>query len=259
MQEPYRAANCSTALKRNGSNFVEWLTCLNRVLCVAFNSETSIDDSPSPLNDLLPEENRAIFHFINASIPHEFALWIRINPSQTTARAFFDAIKTRCFPGNCLKKLHVVCEMLTMLVENGSGSPWPNNVLVLSLCRTFAILKKLGVEADELKGLLAQAACHTPATLNQVAFGQLVMAAILEKGDNKLTFTFVGQVIINASTKCDDGIQQGSPFVYCVTDLPLFNCPESPNQKVPWRQAADIRRPPEHLVNKFGAACFHCG
>ncbi|MBW0494722.1 hypothetical protein O181_034437 [Austropuccinia psidii MF-1] len=81
MQEPYRATDCFAALKSDGLSFAEWLTCLNRALCVAFNSETSIDDSPSSLNDCLPEENRAICHFINASIPHKFALCIGINPS----------------------------------------------------------------------------------------------------------------------------------------------------------------------------------
>ncbi|MBW0468288.1 hypothetical protein O181_008003 [Austropuccinia psidii MF-1] len=121
-----------------------------------------------------------------------------------------------------------------------------------------SVLFKLGVKANELKVLLAQAACHAPATLNQ-----LVMAAILAKGDEKPTSTFVGKVILNASTKRNDGIQKGSPFVYCVTDPPmtlsLFNCLKSPNQKVPWPKAADIRQPPEHLADKFGAACFHCG
>ncbi|MBW0481716.1 hypothetical protein O181_021431 [Austropuccinia psidii MF-1] len=179
MQEPYRADNRFAALKSDGSEFVEWLTCLNRVLCVAFKSEMSINNSPSALNDSLPEENRAICHFINASIPHKFSLCIGINPSQTTARAFFDAIKTHCCPGNCFEKLCV----------------------------------KLGVEANELKGLLAQAACHPPATPDQTAFNQLVTAAILAKGDDKPTSTFVGQ-------------------------------------KVPWQQAANIRRPPEHLVDR---------
>ncbi|MBW0511331.1 hypothetical protein O181_051046 [Austropuccinia psidii MF-1] len=35
MQEPYHAADCFAPLKSNGSNFPEWLICLNRVLCVA--------------------------------------------------------------------------------------------------------------------------------------------------------------------------------------------------------------------------------
>ncbi|MBW0488317.1 hypothetical protein O181_028032 [Austropuccinia psidii MF-1] len=39
MQEPYRAADCFNQLRSDGSNFTEWVTCLNRVLCVAFNSK----------------------------------------------------------------------------------------------------------------------------------------------------------------------------------------------------------------------------
>ncbi|MBW0591512.1 hypothetical protein O181_131227 [Austropuccinia psidii MF-1] len=78
MQEPYRAANCLAPLKSNGSNFADWLTSLNRVLCVALNTEMLIDDSHSSIDNLLREENRAICHFIYASIPHKFALCIGI-------------------------------------------------------------------------------------------------------------------------------------------------------------------------------------
>ncbi|MBW0467837.1 hypothetical protein O181_007552 [Austropuccinia psidii MF-1] len=81
-----------------------------------------------------------------------------------------------------------------MLVENASGDPKPNTNIVPSLRRAFAMFKKLSVE-----GLLAQVACHAPPTLDQDTFDQLVMAAILLKGDEKPSSTFVGQVIINAS------------------------------------------------------------
>ncbi|MBW0515779.1 hypothetical protein O181_055494 [Austropuccinia psidii MF-1] len=51
MQEPYRAPNSFAPLKSDGSNFAEWLTCLNRVLCVALNTEMLIDDSPSSIDN----------------------------------------------------------------------------------------------------------------------------------------------------------------------------------------------------------------
>ncbi|MBW0517256.1 hypothetical protein O181_056971 [Austropuccinia psidii MF-1] len=123
MQEPYRAPNPFAPLKSKGSNFAEWLTCLNRVLCVALNTEMLMDDSPASINNQLPEENRAICHFINASIPHEFALCIVVTPLQLTANDFFDTIKARCCPGNCFEKLRIIHEMLSMLVKNGSGPP----------------------------------------------------------------------------------------------------------------------------------------
>ncbi|MBW0465818.1 hypothetical protein O181_005533 [Austropuccinia psidii MF-1] len=153
--------------------------------------------------------------------------------------------------------------MLNMLIENGSGAPQPNNVLVLSLRRTFAMFKKLGVKADELDGLLAQAACHAPETLDQTAFDQLVTAAILSKGNEKPNSTFVRQVILNASVKANDHTRQLSPFVYRMADPPTTPThtrrPPSPGPPLPWRQASDVRRPPDHLIGKFGAACFHCG
>ncbi|MBW0480772.1 hypothetical protein O181_020487 [Austropuccinia psidii MF-1] len=77
------------------------------------------------------------------------------------------------------------------------------------------MFKKLVIKADELEGLLAQAACHAPATLNQ-----LVTTAILAKGEEKPNSTFVGQVILNASTKADENACQLSFFVYHMADPP---------------------------------------
>ncbi|MBW0462496.1 hypothetical protein O181_002211 [Austropuccinia psidii MF-1] len=232
MQEPYRAANCVAPLKSNGSNFSECLTCLN--------TEMLIDNSLSSIDNWSLEENRAICHFINVSIPHKFALCIGFTPLQLKAKDFFDAIKAHCCPGKHFEKLWIIREMLGMLVKNGSGSPKRNNVLVLSLCRTFAIFKKLGIKADELEGLLAQAACHTPTTLNQTAFDQLVTTAILAKGEEKPNSTFVGQVILNASTKANKNTRQLSPFVYHMVDLPTTPIhsqrPRSPGPSHPWHQ-----------------------
>ncbi|MBW0528986.1 hypothetical protein O181_068701 [Austropuccinia psidii MF-1] len=215
-------------------------------------------NSPSSLNNRLPEENRAICHFIDTSIPHEFALCVGITPSRSKEKAFFVAIKAYCSLGNRFEKLFLVRSTLTMLVKNGSGTPQPNNMIILLLCCTFVLLKKLGVDVNKLEGLLAQAACHAPATLNQ-----LVTTAILAKGEEKPNSTFVGQIIFNASTKDDKDNCQLSPFVYCIADPPATPThpqrPRSPGPTQPWRQEAEVRRPPDHLIDRFGAACFHCG
>ncbi|MBW0467033.1 hypothetical protein O181_006748 [Austropuccinia psidii MF-1] len=102
MQEPYCAADHFPKHKGDGSNFPEWVSSLNCVLSIAFNSEALVDDSPSLLDGQSPQENQAISHFIDASIPHDFALCIGVIPSQVTARDFFDAIKARCCPGSCM-------------------------------------------------------------------------------------------------------------------------------------------------------------
>ncbi|MBW0585988.1 hypothetical protein O181_125703, partial [Austropuccinia psidii MF-1] len=134
--------------------------------------------------------------------------------------------------------------------------------LILTLCQTFAIFKKLGVEADELEGLLAQAAFHAPPNLGQVAFDQLVTAAILAKGDKKPSSTFVGQVIMNTSQRSSQSTQRSSPFIYWVSE-PLdsttpYSCLQSPHFFRPLASTNNVHRPPEHLVNKFGGSCFHC-
>ncbi|MBW0478742.1 hypothetical protein O181_018457 [Austropuccinia psidii MF-1] len=86
MQEPYQAANYFDHLQSNGGNFTEWVAFLNRVLCIAFNSEILVDDSPSLLENHSPAENCTILHFIDASIPPNFALCIGIIPSHTLAK-----------------------------------------------------------------------------------------------------------------------------------------------------------------------------
>ncbi|MBW0577263.1 hypothetical protein O181_116978 [Austropuccinia psidii MF-1] len=95
MQEPYRAANRSNHLQSNGSSFVEWVSGINWVLCVALNSKLSVGDSPSLLENCSPQENRAISHFVNATLPSNFALCVGIVPSCATEKEFFDMIKAR--------------------------------------------------------------------------------------------------------------------------------------------------------------------
>ncbi|MBW0515496.1 hypothetical protein O181_055211 [Austropuccinia psidii MF-1] len=233
MQEPYGTHNRISPLLNDGSSYRKWLSCVNCMLCIAFSSEESVSDSPSLLNNRSAVENQAISHFINLTIPHDFVLCVGIIPSRTTAKQFFEAIKTQLCPGNQFQKLKVVRNMVNLLVENGSGMPKTNTQLILSLCQTFVLLEQLKVEAYKLEGLIAQAACHASPTLNQVAFDQLVMAAILAKNEDKPSSTFVGQVILNASSKAEDFARNSSSFVY-------------------------FCGPPEHLVDKFGAACFHC-
>ncbi|MBW0473202.1 hypothetical protein O181_012917 [Austropuccinia psidii MF-1] len=82
---------------------------------------------------------------------------------------------------------------------------------------------KLGIKANKLKGLLAQETCWAPPTLDQTAFNQLITVAILSKGDEKPSSTFVSQVIINASQRVSKQAREPSPFVYH-----LSNPPEEP-------------------------------
>ncbi|MBW0512035.1 hypothetical protein O181_051750 [Austropuccinia psidii MF-1] len=149
-------------------------------------------------------------------------------------------------------------------MANNSDTPKSNTSIVLSLCRTFAMFKKLGIEAaDKLKGLLTQVMCHTPPTLDQTAFNQLITAAILSKGDDKPSLTFVGQVIFNTSQRGDKQAWKLSPFIYCLSDTsePLASSlrPHSPYNPQPLHLLSEVHQPPNHLVDKFGASCFHCG
>ncbi|MBW0501141.1 hypothetical protein O181_040856 [Austropuccinia psidii MF-1] len=170
------ARNSNAAEMHNGSNFAEWVSGLNKVLCIAFNSELLVDNNPLLLENHSPQENRAISHFIDVTIPPDIALCIGVIPARTSSKDSFDAIKARCCPGNRFQKLKVVRDSLGVLIENGTGHPQSNTTNILTLCRAFAMFKKLGVDADELEGLLAQAACHAPPNVGQVSFNQLVTA-----------------------------------------------------------------------------------
>ncbi|MBW0552967.1 hypothetical protein O181_092682 [Austropuccinia psidii MF-1] len=177
-------------------------------------------------------------------------------PSRSTAKEFFHAIKAQCCPGSRFHKLKVVRELLCILVASDANTT--NTSIVLSLCCTFAMFKKLGIEADELKGLLAQATCWAPPTLDQ-----LITAAILSKGDEKPSLTFVGQVIINASQRGTEQPREPSPFVYHLSDPPdaptIYSRPRSPYSSQPSVLSGDVRRPASHIVDRFGASCFHYG
>ncbi|MBW0474000.1 hypothetical protein O181_013715 [Austropuccinia psidii MF-1] len=215
------------------------LTSLNCVLCVAFNSEASIEDSPSLLDGRSPQENWAISHFIDALIPHNFALCIGVIPSHSTAKEFFDAIKAQCCPGSRFHKLKVVCELLRILVASDANTT--NTSIVLSLRCTFAMFKKLVIKADELEGLLAQATCWAPP-----AFNQLSTKAILSKGDEKPSLTFVGQVIINASQQGTKQPREPSPFIYHLSNPPdapmTYSRPRSPYGSQPSVSSGDVRQ-----------------
>ncbi|MBW0525281.1 hypothetical protein O181_064996 [Austropuccinia psidii MF-1] len=244
MQEPYRVADQSNHLQSNRSNFAEWVSGLNRVLCVALNSKQSVNDCPSFLEDRSLQENRAISHFINAMLPPDFSLCIGVVLARMTAKGFFDTVRARCCPGHQFQKLKVVCNLLDILLENVPSQPKPNSTVILTLFRLFSLFKKLGFNGDELKGLLAQAACHAPSTLDQVAFDQLVMAEILAKGNEKPLLTFVGKVILSTLQKSSDSTQCPSPFMYCVSD-PLeagafYFCPRSPHFPNPVTSTRDV-------------------
>ncbi|MBW0578020.1 hypothetical protein O181_117735 [Austropuccinia psidii MF-1] len=108
MQEHYPEADCFDHHQSNGGNLTEWVACLNRVLCIAFNSMKLIDDAPSLLDNGSLAENCAILNFIDTFIPPNFTLCIGIIPSRTSAKNFFDAIEAQCCPGSRFQKLKVV-------------------------------------------------------------------------------------------------------------------------------------------------------
>ncbi|MBW0474530.1 hypothetical protein O181_014245 [Austropuccinia psidii MF-1] len=153
------------------------------------------------------------------------------------AKGFFDAIKAHFF-----QKLHVVHNLVT---------PKSNNTIVLTLLHTFSLFKKLNIEADKLKGLLSQAACHAPPTLDQVAFNQLVTTAILSKGNEKPSSTFVGEVILNLSERAEDTNWNPLPFFYHLDHLPA---PADTSTRPQFPHPGNVCPLLDHV-----SACFHCG
>ncbi|MBW0545559.1 hypothetical protein O181_085274 [Austropuccinia psidii MF-1] len=109
------------------------------------------------------------------------------------------------------------------------------------------------VQEARNQGLLAQSVCHAPVTLDQ-----LVTTAILAKREEKPNSTFVGQVILNASTKTNEDNRQLSPFVYRIADLPAnpthSHRPHSLGPSHPWHQTTDIRHWRTDCPNTKGVA-----
>ncbi|MBW0527975.1 hypothetical protein O181_067690 [Austropuccinia psidii MF-1] len=89
------------------------------------------------------------------------------------------------------------------------------------------------------------------------------MSAILAKGDKKPSSTFMGQVILNTLRRDNKHPQHTLPFAYRISEpqelLAPSPCPHSPYVAKPIALVRDVRRPPEHMVDKFGGSCFHCG
>ncbi|MBW0479845.1 hypothetical protein O181_019560 [Austropuccinia psidii MF-1] len=85
----------------------------------------------------------------------------------------------------------------------------------------------------------------------------------MAKGDEKPSSTFVGKVILNTSQNSGGHVQHPFPLVYCVSDppelSPLYSCPCFPHFTKQVASTSDMRRLPEHLIDKFGGSCFHCG
>ncbi|MBW0520872.1 hypothetical protein O181_060587 [Austropuccinia psidii MF-1] len=176
------------------------------------------------------------------------------------AKEFFDAIKARCCPGSRFQKLQVVKDLLDLLIENDTGQHKPNSTVILSLRKTFVIFKKLGINGDKLEGLLAQAACHPPASLDWVAFDQLVTSAKLAKGDKKPWSMFIGQVILNASTpgpsppplfaicsktfRVDDRLSHHQGFRQPESEPPSPGPFRTPRPATPDRQSQHLSSPP---------------
>ncbi|MBW0479631.1 hypothetical protein O181_019346 [Austropuccinia psidii MF-1] len=150
-----------------------------------------------------------------------------------------------------------------MLVGNCIDSPRPNLQIILFLRKTFAVLKRLKVDADELEGLLAQAVCHTPPSLSRASFDQLITASILATNVEKPSATAVGQMIIKETVKQDGRSRHTSPEAHCSAE---FN-PQAPSSSFPSSALAitefqvepSVWKPPEHLIKRFGNTCYQCG
>ncbi|MBW0473335.1 hypothetical protein O181_013050 [Austropuccinia psidii MF-1] len=133
------------------------------------------------------------------------------SPYHSTARLSSSAYK------HFMQEPYQAADFFDCLQSDGAN--FPEWVALLST-QNFAMFKKLGIEAEELEGLLAQTLCHVPLTLDQAAFDQLSNVAILSKGNKRPSSTFVGQVILNASQSRPDMAQLPSPFVYWVSHPP---------------------------------------
>ncbi|MBW0497799.1 hypothetical protein O181_037514 [Austropuccinia psidii MF-1] len=83
---------------------------------------------------------------------------------------------------SCTSAMPQSCPITPSALESSQNVQQLRSSFMLS--RRGAALK-LGVEADELEGLLAQSGCHAPPNLGQVAFDQLVTAEILARGNKK--------------------------------------------------------------------------
>ncbi|MBW0492026.1 hypothetical protein O181_031741 [Austropuccinia psidii MF-1] len=139
---------------------------------------------------------------------------------------------------------------------------FPSRILPLSLMDNH--LRRIGKSHTSLTHqsptILHSASVSFPHARRQRNF------LTLSKGDAARAVVFTSSklfVIINASQQGSEQAWELSPFVYHLSDLPEapihYSRPFSPYNPRPSLSLGEVRRPPNHLVDKFCASCFHCG
>ncbi|MBW0466507.1 hypothetical protein O181_006222 [Austropuccinia psidii MF-1] len=216
-----------------------------------------VEDSNSLLSVLANRDLCPVIHFLNATLPKDFMMTLGVTSSPPNPLALFRAIQARFSPGNCFQKLSLICDWSDILVASALDENSLISERITSWRKIFSLKKRLNIQDDELEGLFLQLTCSPPDSLNAASFDQLVLSTIIASSDPAPSAAFVAQVITNSAVKIERGGRYTSPIINCFSEVQHTPSPTSrPSSSFP---VSETRRPPDHLLDKFGAQCFYCG
>ncbi|MBW0486949.1 hypothetical protein O181_026664 [Austropuccinia psidii MF-1] len=239
ISDPQKFASCCLTLKHDGSNYADWLNEINDILSFVFDNNSKVEDSNSLLSILSNRDLRPVFHFLNATLPKDFVMTLGLTSSPPSPLALFHAIQARFSPASALDENSLISDHIT------------------SWCKIFSLKKRLNIQDDQLEGLFLQLTCSPPDSLNAASFDQLVSSTIIASSDPAPSAAFVAQVIINSAVKIERGGWYTSPIINRFSEVQ--QTPPATSLSSSSFPVSETCRPPENLLDKFGAQCFYCG
>ncbi|MBW0536547.1 hypothetical protein O181_076262, partial [Austropuccinia psidii MF-1] len=257
ISDPQKFASRCLTLKHDGSNYADWLNEINDILSFVFDNDSKVKDSNSLLSILANRDLRPVIHFLNATLPKDFIMTLGVTSSPPNPLALFCAIQARFSPGNRFQKLSLIRDWSDILVASALDENSLISERITSWRKIFSLKKRLNIQDDELEGLFLQLTCSPPDSLNTASFDQLVSSTIIASSDPAPLAAFVAQVITNLAIKIERGGCYTSPIINRFSEVQ--HTPSATSRSSSSFLVSKTRRPPEHLLDKFGAQCFYCG
>ncbi|MBW0508740.1 hypothetical protein O181_048455 [Austropuccinia psidii MF-1] len=256
---PQKFAVRVSPLKDDGSNFDEWFCDISTQLSFVYEQNTLSNDPVSFLGSLPSRDHRLIIHFLTASLPRDFIPTLGIAAFPPDALAILRAICSRFSLGNHFQKLSMVREWSDLIILSALDGHSPVNFRISQWQKKFSLKRQLKVTDDELEGLFLQITCSPPPSFNSNTFDQLVGSTIIASGKENPSAAFVAQVLSNSVTTIEHNFCHPTPFINCFSEVTSFTASPTVLRSLPAPPPSEPRHPPDHLLERFGASCHHCG
>ncbi|MBW0538590.1 hypothetical protein O181_078305, partial [Austropuccinia psidii MF-1] len=220
---PQKFAVRISPLKDDGSSFDEWFCDISTQLSFVYEQNTLSDDPVSFLGSLPARDHCLIIYFLTTSLPCDFIPTLGIAAFPPDALAILRAIRSCFSPGNRFQKLSMVRE-------------WSDLIILSALDGHFPMAKKNFIKAPTQIG-----------------------STIIASGKENPSAAFVAQVLSNSITTIERNSRHPTPFINCFSEVTSFTASPTALRSLLAPPPSEPRRPPDHLLERFGTSCHHCG